>query len=896
MTLDGGTLLGHYEITALIGRGGMGEVYKARDTRLGRFVAIKVILPALAERADVQRRFEDECRVTATLDHPRICAVHDVGRQSGLLYLVMELLEGESLDAKTARGPLPRPELLGYAIEIADAVHHAHRHGVIHRDLKPANVFITASGVKVLDFGLAKLRQADSPPTSDVAGEHTAPARTREGAMLGTTLYLPPERLEGKPADERSDVFGFGTILYEMAAGLRAFDGPSPAAVIAAILKTDPPPLPPGRATMDLDWIVRRCLCKNPGDRWQSLGDVSATLKWIARTTGRPAVEPASASIREKAPLIVIASLLVIALAAAWFLAANRARAADATNATVAFTILPPPGGAFTPTASSVGSAQLAVSPDGRDLAFVASGPNRVSQIWIRPLDSPEATPLAGTEGGAYPFWSPDGRKLGFFAKQQLRRIDRRGGPARVLARAPNGRGGTWNRDGVILFSADTTGPLQRVSDNATGLTQQPTFADNDPQTLHRWPQFLPDGRHFIWLVKRNDPETDGVYLGMLGTSASTLLVPSPSGAQYAPPGSLLYVSDGTLVSASLDVATRRLSGDPTPLAMHVSTSTNFYAAFSVSTNGVLAYAGGEAAPEELVWIGRTGERLGSAASHSRYVDFRLSPDARYLALATVDAHTLTPDISVRDLLRGTTIRLTTSPSTDASPVWAPDGSRLMFRSNRSTNVHDLYTRFASGAGVDTVFLKTARAKYPTDWSRSGLVVYQSNDAETGWNLYTVPWSRPGEARAVADGHYDEVQGQLSPDERWLAYTSDESGAPEVYLMSLRMGGRKKAASSHGPEEAEEHGASDPRWRADGRELYYVTSDGALVALPVLLSENDVDFGKPQKLFRMAHAPFEAPYTSEYNPAPNGSRFLVRTGGLDARQQPLTVIYNWPGR
>ncbi len=343
----------------------MGEVYKARDTRLGRFVAIKVIVPGLADRADAQRRFEEECRLTANLDHPRICAVHDVGRSERLLYLVMEFLEGQSLADRIGHGPLARSEVLGYAIEIADAVDYAHRHGVIHRDLKPANVFITSSGIKVLDFGLAKLRQPDALPTSDVAAELTAPDPSGHGTVAGTPYYLSPERLEGHPADMRSDVFGFGTILYEMTAGRRAFQAPSQAAVIAAILSSDPPPLPPGSPAMDVEWIIRRCLCRNPEDRWQSLGDVAATLKWTARGSGAIPESPPADHRRTRAPMLLAAGLLIPGCRARWR-SSRDPGATDPVNFPVAVSVLPPPGGAFTGTQSSVDAAQLAISPDGR--------------------------------------------------------------------------------------------------------------------------------------------------------------------------------------------------------------------------------------------------------------------------------------------------------------------------------------------------------------------------------------------------------------------------------------------------------------------------------------------------------------------------------------------------
>jgi Tol biopolymer transport system component len=892
VALDRGTLLGHYEITALIGRGGMGEVYKAMDTRLGRFVAIKIINPELADRADAQRRFEEECRVTARLDHPRICAVHDVGRAGSLLYLVMEYLEGQSLHARLAHGPLPRAEVLGYAIEIADAVDFAHRHGIIHRDLKPANVFITRSGVKVLDFGLAKLRQADMQGTSDMAGELTAPARTSELFVSGTPYYLPPERLDGKPADQRSDVYGFGAILYEMVARRRPFEGSSSATVIAAILTTDPPPLPPDSTTSDVDWIVRRCLCKNPEDRWQSLGDVSATLKWTARASSGLAGASAPPTRKARAPLLVAAGLLIPAVLAVAFLA--RPRSAAPVSIPVAASVLPPVGGAFTGTQSSVDAAQLALSPDGRQLAFVASGASGVSQIWIRPIDAVDASPLPGTEGATWPFWSPDGNTLGFFAAGQLKRIDRRGGPAQVLAPASSGRGGTWSADGFILFAPKTNGPLKRVraqggSVDDIALTMAP--GDRD----HRWPRFLPDGRHFLFFIRHADPKNEGIYLGALDSSERTLLVNSTSSGEYASPERLLYVVEGTLLSRKLDVAGRRLIGEPTVIATRVGTSSNFSAAVSVATNGTIAY-GSRAAADALTWFDRNGNKLDTAANSARYVDFRISPTGQQVAISAVDPQTDRPDVNVLDLARPTLTRVTTSNETDASPVWAPDGTRLAFRSNR-LGTQDLYTSPSYGGG-DRLFLETKSAKYPTDWSRSGLLIYQTiNEGRTDWDIFAAPAEHPTDTFPLTNTRFNEAQGQISPDERWLAYISDESGVPEVYVAPLTRPGDKpstqhaRMVSTHGAADAGWRGANDPRWRADGRELFYVTADGTLMAVPLSLRNGDLDFGTARRLFEIGSSPIAPPYISEYDAMPDGSKFLVR---VRSRALPLTVLLNWP--
>jgi Tol biopolymer transport system component len=892
---EAGATLGPYELIDLIGRGGMGEVYRARDTRLGRLVAIKVITPALADRADVRRRFEVECRLSATLDHPRICAVHDVGGDGSALYLVMEFLEGESLAQRLRRGPLPIHELLGMAIEIASAVSHAHQRGVIHRDLKPANVFVTPAGVKVLDFGLAKLRQPDAAAVPEMAGLDTAPVPpTAVGSVLGTAQYLPPERLEGKPADHRSDIFGFGTILYEMATGRQAFDAATPAALVAAILTSEPPPLEGASPVVaDLDWVVRRCLAKNPEDRWQSLADVEAVLRRLARTSGTalPALQspPTRARVlwrRIAATAALLAAVSVLAVGAA---AVLNSRAKTGTSADlVALTIPPPAGGAFTATQASVDTAQFALSPDGRILAFAASGEDGVSRLWTRPRDSTVPTPIEGTEDASYPFWSPDGRSLGFFAGHELRRIDLGGGPARRLGAAPNGRGGTWSSSGVIVFAPIAYGTLLRVAADGSGAPEPLTAKDSKRGDLwHRWPEFLPDGRTLLFSVSTSKPEQTGIYLASLDAPQPEILMQSPASGHYGPDEHLLYVADGTLLARKLDVGRRRLEGDPVVVAKGVGTASNAYAAVSSSPAGVIAYSGNRSA-SELVWFDRTGRRIGEpAAARASYVDFDIAPGGTSLAVAMVDREADRADIRVLDLTRpGTGHRVTSVRANDASPIWSPDGRRIVFRSNREGS-HDLYMRSASGGGDDeVVFIHTSAAKYPTNWSaRGGVVVYHTEDDRTRWDIWGAPASSPNEQVPLVRTGFTEVQGQISPDEQWLAYTSDrDSGRPEIYVQQLGGAGRWQVSVG---------GATDPKWRADGRELFYVASNGRLTAVAFASGRGRPEFGQPQRLFQIGNAEIAPPYLTVYEPVPSGDTFLVNLLIQDVRTLPLTVLVNW---
>jgi Tol biopolymer transport system component len=882
MALGPATRLGPYEIVALVGAGGMGEVYRARDTRLGRTVAIKVIGSAHGQHPDMRRRFEEEARLAAQLDHPRIGAVYDVGHEGGVDYFVMEFIEGRTIAHRIAEGRLPLAETIGYAIEIAAGLAYAHRRGVEHRDLKPANILLTPNGVKIIDFGLGKLRQDERRPSDRVAEMETVPMLVIDPASVpGTAGYLPPERLQGLPADHRSDIFAFGVLLYEMAAGRRAFVAATPADLVAAILTADPPPLAGEEpALADVDWVIRRCLKKRPDERWQSMSDVEAVLKRIAstRVTPRPDGERGAAPRLSR----VVAAAMVIALAlAGLFIARGRPAPAAVPLRPVALTVLPPAGTEFTPTESSVQSPQLAVSPDGRYLAFVASGADRVSQIWLRPIESPLAHPIPGTAHAKYPFWSASSRSIGFFADGQLKRIDTEGGPARSLAQAPNGRGGAWSADDVILFSPDTSHVIHRVS-AIGGVAPQTVMSAPRRETSHRWPQFLPDGRHFIYFAQSADDNQSVICLASLDAPGEAVIARSSFGAVYAPPGQLLYVSEGALLAANFDVARSRLTGDPVALVDRVATSSSFYGAFSASNNGVLAYAT-SASMAELAWIGRDGRRLGVAAGPGGYVDFRLSPDNRYLAVAEVEPRSDRSDLRLIDLMRGTNMRLTTSPATDASPVWSPDSTRLVFRSNRDGR-HDLYLRPAVGGGEDQLFLKTVAAKYPTDWSPDGaFVIYHANDERTHHDVWAVQIDHPDQPRPLIRTEFDEMQGQISPSGRWLAYTSNESSRLEVYVRRLESDGRKWEVSTDG--------GSDPKWRADEKELFYVGRDGRLMS--VELKGAAFDPGNPRPLFPLRDAAAIAPYLSAYDVPRDGQRFLVRVPIENLQTHPLNVLVHW---
>jgi serine/threonine protein kinase len=880
MTLSSGAHLGPYEITASLGRGGMGEVYQAHDPRLDRTVAIKVMGGALAA-LEGRETLEREARAIAALNHPHICALHDVGRDGETPFLVMEYVRGETLAARLLRGPIPPREMVRFAIQIAEALDHAHRHGVVHRDLKPANVMLTTSGVKVLDFGLATLR-AVAPVQVPMDGTPVVShPLTSDRSLLGTIYYMAPERLEEREGNEASDIFALGAVMYEMATGRRPFDSSSPAGVIAAVLHSDPPP--PSSVNPDvppsIDWVIDKALAKRPDMRWRAAGDVVEVLRWIARAPSRPVGLPEPAKPERPNRLLIPLAIGLLVVAAGVFVAFARGLGAPVPELpALMFSILPPPGGGFTPTPSSVPTAQFALSPNGRQLVYVASVGRDAQQLWLRPLDSLVAEAIPGTQGAEYPFWSPDSEAVGFFANGALKRVDIGGGPARVLASAPHGRGGAWNRNGLILFSPDTQTGLFRVpaaGGDATPLTHVDTGRH---EASHRWPQFLNDDRHFLYFVQTTSPGSHLVALGDLETPAPRKLITSPLSAAYVPPDRLLFVADDALMAARFDVRDARIVGEPAAIVSTVAGSSNFHAAFSTSDTGMLAYAS-SAASADLVWFDRAGTRTGTVGPAAEYVDFRLSPDDQQIAIAEVDAQSHRPDIRVLDLVRGAKLRLTSDAATDASPVWSPDGSRIVFRSNPG-GLHDLFVKPANGAARSVPVLRTPYAKYPTDWTAAGQIVY-TDQRESGSDIWIVSPDGSNNMPLVLTP-FSEMQGQVSPDGTWLAYSSLETGRPEVYVRSFADSATQWQVSANG--------GIDPRWRRDAQELFYVSADSWLMSVPFA----DGRPAAPRRLFQVHVAPPGDPYLSNYDVTADGQRFLVKVPAHDITSTPIHIVANWP--
>ena len=890
MTLTPGTRLGPYEILSPLGAGGMGEVYTARDTRHNRTVAIKVLPASVASDPDLRARFEREARAIAALDHPHICALYDVGRDNDIDFLVMPLLDGETMAARLIKGPLPIDQVLRYAIEIADALDKAHCQGIVHRDLKPGNVMLTKAGSKLLDFGLAKLRGPAAPiGMSGLTALATAGPATAQGTLIGTVNYMAPEQVEGKEADARSDVFAFGALVYEMATGRRAFDGTSAASVIGAVLKDEPAPIATLQPTTPaaLDRGIRTCLAKDPDERWQSAGDLKRELRWIAEAGSRDLAPASSVAVRSPMTKVWAASAIVFALALAGTLpfAVSRLRENPPAPSVVRFSVYPPPGATFAAGNASVPATQFALSPDGRQLAFIASAAGRQQSLWVRALDTPDAKPMAGTDDASYPFWSPDSRMVAFFARGKLLKVDVAGGAPQKICDAGSGRGGAWNRDGLILFSNSNANGMNLVPASGGTPTLVLPFNQDRQETTHRFPDFLPDGRRFLFFVRTRQPENRGIYVGSLDSPAHTRLLTTNLRGLYDPSGFVLFARDGTLMTQAVDPRSLGLIGEPVQIAPQVGGASTDYASFSVSGNRVLAYASSNPQVGQLTWYDRTGRPDGTVGAAGDYVDVGISPDQKRIVFSLVDPQTNTQDIWLTELARGANTRLTFDPATDGAPIWSPDGARIVFRSDRG-GLNNLYLKSAGGTGADepSVIGPTA-VLVTTDWSPDGAnIVYHSAGATTGDDIWVLPMSGDRKPHVFLQTPFNEMQGKLSPDGHWMAYTSDESGMLEVYVRPFPAGAEKWAVSTNG--------GSEPKWRGDGKELFYLGADRKLMSVPIAAG-GTLEAGVPKALFETKVGSINPEYRNQYAVSKDGNRFLINAVSAGASSPPITVVLNW---
>jgi Tol biopolymer transport system component len=879
VSISPGARLGPYEIIAAIGAGGMGEVYRARDTRLERMVAVKVLPDHLSSSEELRQRFEREAKTISQLSHPHICALYDVGNQDGLEYLVMELLEGETLADRLLRGPLPLEQVLRHGIEIADALDRAHRSGIVHRDLKPGNVMLTKSGVKLLDFGLAKLHVAGATATSGLTSLPTVTPEsqplTSRGTILGTFQYMAPEQLEGREADARSDIFAFGCVLYEMATGTKAFSGKSQASLIGAIMHSEPPPISSVQpmTPLALDRVVKTCLAKDADERFQTAHDVRLQLQWIAEG-GSAAGLPAPVDARRKSRERLAWAVAAAAILAAAVLGIGYLRRAPAKPRAVRFEVATPEG------VSVIDFPRI--SPDGRYLAFNAIDSSGRSRIWLRSLNALTAQPLAGTEGTTRPFWSPDSRFLGFFAEGKLKKVEVSGGPPQKICDSATGADGSWSSEGVILFDGRTQDPIYRVS--AAGGTPTVAVAPDvgRKEAQVAWPEFLPDGHHFLYMAHGQKPEDHMYRVGSLDSKESKPLAPAQSLVTYAPPGHILFVRENTLVAQPFDAKTLKTTGEPVPLAEHIGTISTGLARFSASRNGVLAYRTGESA-SRLLWFDRSGRELSMVGDPADYSDTMLSPGGDRLALVLADSRVGKADIWIRDLARGVSSRFTFDPADDISPLWSTDGKTIVFSSNRGGQF-DLFTKAAGGGGQEELLLHTDEIKFAHSWSRDGrYIAFQSRGKKTGWDLWILPTFGDRKPTLFLQTPFNELRPNFSPDGRWLAYQSNESGLGEIYIQAFPGPGGKWQVSSAG--------GVEPTWRADGKELYYGAPDQKLMAVDIQAGES-FQAGVPHPLFQARVQPITA-VRNHYLPAGDGQRFLLLAPLGRESLVPTTVVLNW---
>ena len=890
-----GNTVSHYRILSKIGSGGMGEVFRARDSRLDRDVAIKVLPSELSTDTDRLRRFEQEAKATSALNHPNILTVFDIGEHDDAPFIVAELLDGEELRDRLDEGPIPLRKSIDYAQQIVSGLSAAHEKGIVHRDLKPDNIFITKDDrVKILDFGLAKLRE----PKTQIHGSEdaTRKALTDPGIVMGTAGYMSPEQVRGHTVDQRSDIFSFGAILYEMLTGNRAFNGESIVELMHSILKDDVPELEDSgaRIPLALDKMMRRCLEKKPEHRFHSAHDLGFALDAVASPTSSSGfgLTTAAESLRDvpdqnrrnwlaragwaAAGLFLISTLVLGGL----YLNREQPR-----KQTMRFGTAPPEKTFFTES--------FALSPDGQLLAFVTRGTAGDTSLWIRPLASIDGRQLPGSEGAAFPFWSPDSRTIGFFAGGKLKRIEAAGGPTQALADVSSDpRGGTWSPDGTIIFSPHTTSPLMRVP-AAGGTVSELTKLDTEiGQTSHRWPSMLPDGKHILYYGRGGLPEVQGIYGTSVDSTQPKLIMASGVSGTFARVDSdeyLLFVRESTLMGQRFDPDRLELSGAAVPMVEDLlsfpgEVGPTAYAAVSAAA-GNLAYRTGDQQTTKLVWYDRSGKDLETITEPGGYHELVLSKDNSKVLFGRNDGRG-PQDVFLQDLSRGNATRLTFDPATDNTAVLSPDETQVVFYSNRGGK-NGFYRKAASGAGTDELVMTDASGSYPDSWSPDGkYLMYERNGGSaTKVDLWVLPMTGEPNPLVYLDTPFEEAHAQFSPNGRWVAYASNESGRPEVYIQSFPIGAGKWQISTAGGDQ--------PQWRADGKELFYIAPDRSLTAVSIA-DGTTMEVGRPVVLFQTL-MPLSGitDDRNNYVPSKDGQRFLVNTLADTGNLQPLIMVLNW---
>ena len=888
MAILPGRRLGPYEILSSVGAGGMGEVYRARDTRLDRIVAIKILPDHLASRADLRERFEREARTIASLNHPHICTLYDIGQQDGIDYLVMEYLEGETLAQRLVKGSLPIQQVLQYAMEISDALDKAHRKGVTHRDLKPGNIMLTKTGTKLLDFGLAKLKQEAAPANVPLSDLPTAKdPLTAWGSILGTLQYMAPEQLEGKEVDARTDIFAFGAVVYEMATGKKAFEGKSQASLIAKILDTDPPSMsslqpmtPPA-----LDRVVKKCLAKEPEKRWQAASDVRDELKWIAEGGSvvmlAPNAEARGFGALGRRELIIATGILLsggaIAGVVVWNLRPSPAPVPQPVSRTV---INLPPGQQL---AGLENGPAVALSADGTQLAYVArQGGDQ--QLYLRAMDSLEGRPIPGTEGAIEPFFSPDGQWVGFFAGGKLKKVSVSGSTALTLADSTNPRGASWGNQGMIAFApAADVEALQQVPE--AGGAPQPLNRFEKGEVSHRWPDFLPGSKAVLFAAGNNANYFTNAHIAVqaVGTGKRQDLIQAGTQPRYAPSGHLVYVQGGSLMAVPFDIQRLAVTGVAVPVVEGVLQSISSGAAqYSLSGTGSLVYVSGgvQSAQSKLVWVSRNGAEQSLAAPAHAYLGPRISPDGRRVAVAIQEQEA---QVWQYDLARETLTRLTFEGNNNVAPAWTPDGKRIAFISNKE-GPQNIFWQLADGSGGLERLTINQFTQVPISWSPDGrLLAFLEVNPNTGYDIWVLRLS-DRKAQPFLRTPFNESVPRFSPDGRWLAYISNESGRYEVYVQPYPGPGGKWQISTEG--------GTEPVWNPKGRELFYRSGD-KMMAVDIT-TQPGFAAGTPRMLFEGPYLP--SPLTNpNYDVSPDGQRFLMLKASEQAEAAPtqINVVLNW---